>query len=330
MDTNTLIINQLISQMEDILDPVQLDALKNNAIIILYNYDIRQKDTGLIEYDDYDRFLVEQYYASLSVEGKSKKTIARYMSMIKTLSDWTQKPLKYMQTQDIIYFLAKYQKVRKVSNTTLDGMRKCICAFYSWAEFSGYIEKSPARRIKGIKHDTVKEPALTSGEIEKAMLHCDNDRNKAIISFMYETAARVSEVAAVSLSDINFQERTVVLHGKGNKDRIAMFTDKSALYLEEYLSHRQSFSNALFESSSGNPITDSCIQSMVRELGKKSGIDKLHPHRFRVSRITHLVDRGMPLQDVQVLAGHADISTTQSYYRNTIDNIKHSYRRAAQ
>ena len=209
-------------------------------------------------------------------------------------------------------------------------MRKCICAFFSWAEFSDYIENSPARRIKGVKHDTVKEPALTSGDIERAMLHCNNDRNKAIISFMYETAARVSEVAAVSISDINFQERTVVLHGKGNKDRVSMFTDKSALYLEEYLRHRKSESDVLFESSPGKPITDAGIQSMVRGIGEKSGIHRLHPHRFRVSRITHLVDRGMPLQDVQELAGHSDINTTQSYYRNTLDNIKHTYRRAAQ
>lgn len=330
MDSTSIIINQLLLKMDGLLNPNQMEALKNAVIIVLYDFEINDKHTELIEYDDYDRFLIEQYYASLSVEGKSKKTIARYMSMIKTLSDWLQKPLKYISTKDIIYFLAKYQKDRNVSNTTLDGMRKCICAFYSWAEFSGYIEKSPARRIKGIKHDTVKEPALTSGEIEKAMLYCKNDRNKAILSFMYETAARVSEVAAVSLSDINFQERTVILHGKGNKDRVSMFTDKSALYLTEYLEHRESASNILFESNRGGALTNAGIQSMVRKVGEKSQIEHLHPHRFRVSRITHLVDRGMPLQDVQELAGHSDINTTQSYYRNTLDNIKHTYRRASQ
>ena len=325
-----VIVNQIVNRMVGVLDERQLDKLQQAVTIVMYDYNVEPAKNELIEYDNYDQFLIEQYYAALNIEGKSKKTIERYLSQIRTMMEWIQKPLRDITTEDLRYYLAVYQQKRKVSNTTLDGMRKCICAFFSWAEFSDYIEKSPARRIKGIKHDTVKEPALTSGDIERAMLNCNNERNKAIISFMYETAARVSEVAAVSISDINFQERTVVLHGKGNKDRVSMFTEKSALYLEEYLRHRKSESDVLFESAPGKPITDAGIQNMVRCIGEKSGINRLHPHRFRVSRITHLVDRGMPLQDVQVLAGHSDINTTQAYYRNTLDNIKHTYRRAAQ
>ncbi|MDY4794330.1 MAG: tyrosine-type recombinase/integrase [Pararoseburia sp.] len=325
-----VVVNKIVNRMVGILDEGQVELLQRAVTIVLYDYNVEPAKNELIEYDNYDQFLIEQYYAALNIEGKSHKTIDRYLSQIRTMMDWIQKPLREITTEDLRYYLAVYQQKRGVSNTTLDGMRKCICAFFSWAEFSDYIEKSPARRIKGIKHDTVNEPALTSGEIEKAMLHCKSDRNKAILSFMYETAARVSEVAAVSLSDINFQERTVILHGKGNKDRVSMFTDKSALYLTEYLNHRESASNILFESNRGGALTNAGIQSMVRKVGEKSKIEHLHPHRFRVSRITHLVDRGMPLQDVQELAGHTDINTTQSYYRNTLDNIKHTYRRASQ
>ncbi|MDY5986797.1 MAG: site-specific tyrosine recombinase/integron integrase [Lachnoclostridium sp.] len=325
-----VLANQIINRMNGVLDEHQLEKLEQTLTIVLYGYNVELAKNELIEYDNYDQFLVEQYYAALKIEGKSIKTIERYFSQIKTMMEWIKKPLREITTEDLRYYLAMYQQKRKVSNTTLDGMRKCICAFFSWAEFSEYIEKSPARRIKGIKHDTVKEAALTSGEIEKAMLNCENNRNKAIISFMYETAARVSEVAAVSLSDINFQERTVVLHGKGNKDRVSMFTDKTMLYLEEYLRNRESDSNILFESAPGKQITGSGIQNMVRSVGEKSGIEHLHPHRFRVSRITHLVNRGMPLQDVQELVGHSDINTTQEYYRNALDNIKHTYRKAAQ
>ncbi len=175
------------------------------------------------------------------------------------------------------------------------------------------------------------EPALTSGQIEKAMINCKSTRDKAIISFMYETGARVSEVAGVQLSDIDFNEHTVLLHGKGGKDRISMFTDKSAMYLEEYLTNRDLTINALFESKNkGCALSAAGIRSMIHDVGVRSGITRLHPHRFRVSRITHLVDRGMPLQDVQELAGHTSINTTRSYYRNTLENVKHSYLKAAQ
>ena len=141
----------------------------------------------------------------------------------------------------------------------------------------------------------------------------------------------MSEVAGVKLSDIDFNERTVLIHGKGGKDRISLFTDKSAMYLEEYLTHRDLTIGALFESKQkGHALSAAGIRTMVHGVGERAGIERLHPHRFRVSRITHLVDRGMPLQDVQELAGHTSINTTRGYYRNTLDNVKHSYLKAAQ
>lgn len=237
MEAKTVIINKVIMEMERILSQDQLDMLHNVLMITLYDCEISEGKNEIVEYDDYDRFLCEQYYATLKVEGKSEKT----------------------------------------------------------------------------------------------MINCKSTRDKAIISFMYETEARVSEVAGVQLSDIDFNEHTVLLHGKGGKDRISMFTDKSAMYLEEYLTNRDLSVNALFESKNkGSALSAAGIRSMIHDVGVRSGITRLHPHRFRVSRITHLVDRGMPLQDVQELAGHTSINTTRSYYRNTLENVKHSYLKAAQ
>ncbi|MFR6537242.1 MAG: tyrosine-type recombinase/integrase [Lachnospiraceae bacterium] len=331
MDIKEMVVNQIITGMSNILDQDHIEKLYGVLTITLHEYDITAQNYEVAEYDDYDRFLCEQYYAALKVEGKSPKTIDRYMEQLRLMMDWIQKPLKEINSEDIRYYLALYQQRRKIASSTLDGMRRCICAFFSWAEFAGYIDKSPARRIKQIKFQIKKEPALTSGQIEKAMINCNSIRDKAIISFMYETGARVSEVAGVKLSDIDFNERTVLIHGKGGKDRISLFTDKSAMYLEEYLMHRDLTMSALFESKQkGHALSAAGIRSMVYEVGKRAGIERLHPHRFRVSRITHLVDRGMPLQDVQELAGHTSINTTRGYYRNTLDNVKHSYLKAAQ
>ena len=331
MDIKEMVVNHIITGMSNILEQNQIEKLYGILTITLHEYDIMAQKCEVAEYDDYDRFLCEQYYAALKVEGKSPKTIDRYMEQLHLMMDWIQKPLKEINSEDIRYYLALYQQRRKIASSTLDGMRRCICAFFSWAEFAGYIDKSPARRIKQIKFQIKKEPALTSGQIEKAMINCNSIRDKAIISFMYETGARVSEVAGVTLSDIDFNERTVLIHGKGGKDRISLFTDKSAMYLEEYLTHRDLTIGALFESKQkGHALSAAGIRTMVHGVGERAGIERLHPHRFRVSRITHLVDRGMPLQDVQELAGHTSINTTRGYYRNTLDNVKHSYLKAAQ
>lgn len=269
MDEKTILINTIITKMGPVLQSDQLDYLYNILTISLHDYDVTQEKNEIIEYDDFDRFLCEQYYASLKVEGKSPKTIDRYMEQLRLMMEWVQKPLKEINSEDIRYYLALYQQRRKIASSTLDGMRRCICAFYSWAEFAGYIDKSPARRIKQIKFQIKKEPALTSGQIEKAMINCNSIRDLTI--------------------------------------------------------------GVLFESKQkGHALSAAGIRTMVHGVGERAGIERLHPHRFRVSRITHLVDRGMPLQDVQELAGHTSINTTRGYYRNTLDNVKYSYLKAAQ
>lgn len=325
-----MITNNIIEKMEQILNQEQLQMLQNVITLTLHKYSISEESYELQKYDDYDKFLCEQYYSALKIEGKSQQTIKRYISQIKLMLSHIQKPIREIRSEDLRFYLAKYQLEHGVSGTTLDGMRRCIAAFFSWLEYSDYIEKSPARRIKQIKNDTIPEKALDEGELEKAMLNCRSVRDKAIISFMYDTAARVSEIAKVDISDIDINRRTVRLHGKGGKDRISLFTEKSALYIREYLEQRTDQDTWLFKSKKKScRVTKESLETMVRKVGIRAGIDRLHPHRFRVTRITHLINRGMPLQDVQDLAGHSSINTTRGYYRNDIENIMHSYRRAS-
>ena len=329
--------NIKIKITEDIINSIrnnftenQLKTIENAITIILYDYKIEEEKHELDLYNNNDRFLCDQYYGALKIEGKSEGTIERYFLQIKLMLSYIQKPICDITTEDLRYYYAKYQTERKVSNTTLDGMRKCISAFFSWLEASDYISKSPARRIKQIKNDTVQERELTAGELENAMIHCPNIRDKAILSFMYDTAARVSEISKVTLNDIDFDERTVLLHGKGGKDRISLFTDRSSLYIKKYLSERTYKSTHLFcsQKSPYTAVSKASLESMVKKVGKLAQIEHLHPHRFRVTRITNLINRGMPIQDVQELVGHSNINTTRSYYRNNIENIKYSYRRA--
>ena len=102
---------------------------------------------------------------------------------------------------------------------------------------------------------------------------------------MYATAARVSEVAAININDVDFQEKSVLLHGKGGKDRTSFFTDKASYYLREYLKTRKDDNEALFVSLKNpkNRVTKNSIEQMVRTLGKKTELAKIHPHRFNMN-----------------------------------------------
>jgi site-specific recombinase XerD len=332
MDKKEMVIREIMQRMEPCLDEAQYSQLQSTLYIALHSVEITEEKAEVVVRDTYNALVLKQYFGAMLIEGKSKKTIERYkLAIVMMLDFFSDKSIREITTNDLRYYLATYQQRRKVSGTTLDGMRRVFSAFFNWCEAEDYIYKSPARRVARIKKDTKKERELYESEIEMLAQACTNIRDRALLEFMYATAARVSEVAAVNIGDVDFEHREVLLHGKGGKDRIAYFTDKAALFLRQYLQQREDNNEALFVSLK-NPkkrVTKDSIEQMVRVLGKKSGVTGIHPHRFRVTRITVLVNRGMPLQDVQVLAGHASINTTQMYYRANGEKVRFEYNKVA-
>lgn len=332
MEIKEEMINQIMMRIQKYVSDENLENVKDEVVCCVYSYEVSKKQTyEVIEYDDYNGKLLNLYLGSLAVEGKSPKTIQRYALVLKMFNENLQKSLRDVTTNDLRYYLACYKSQRHVSGTTLDGMRRVFTAFFNWLEVEEYIVKSPARRVSRIKKDTKKERELHEDELEKLANGCRNIRDRALIEFMYATAARVSEVVGINISDVDFQEKSVLLHGKGGKDRTSFFTDKAAYYLKEYLKTRTDDNEALFVSLKNpkNRVTKDSIEQMVRSLGRKVDLNKIHPHRFRVTRITILVNRGMALQDVQEIAGHADINTTQMYYRGNREHVRAEYMKVA-
>ena len=330
MDIKSKIITEIMNRMQGELKDGQYEKLKNTLDIVLYDVKMEPATYEVAESDGYvleNERIMKQYLGTLMIEGKSPKTIERYRLAMKMLLEFFGKSIKKITTNDLRYYLAWYKETRHVSGTTLDGMRRVFTACFNWLEQEDYIYKSPARRVARIKKDTKKERELYESEIEMLAQCCRTIRDRALLEFMYATAARVSEVAGVNIDEIDFEKQSVLLHGKGGKDRISYFTDKAAMYIKRYLDTRTDSNPALFVSLK-NPdrrVTKDSIEQMVRTLGKKSGVSGSHPHRFRVTRITVLVNRGMPLQDVQELAGHSDINTTRMYYRSNKERVRYEY-----
>lgn len=322
------LINKIMMYAQKYIKEEDLQNFKNDVVCCAYNYNIFEKQKNeIVEYDNYNGKLINLYLSSLAIEGKSPKTIQRYALVLKMFNDKLGKNIKDVTTNDLRYYLACYKTQRKVSGTTLDGMRRVFTAFFNWLEKEEYVVKSPARRVNRIKKDTKKEREFHEDELEKLGNGCRNIRDRALIEFMYATAARVSEIAAININDVDFQNKSVILHGKGGKDRTSFFTDKASYYVQEYLKTRKDDNEALFISlkNSDRRVTKDSIEQMVRALGKRSMVSSVHPHRFRVTRITILVNRGMALQDVQEIAGHSDINTTQMYYRGNKEHVRSEY-----
>lgn len=163
------------------------------------------------------------------------------------------------------------------------------------------------------------------------MLAASSIKDKAILEFMYSTACRVSELCKANLSDINFIEKRMVIHGKGKKDRTVPLTDKALFYLNEYLKEREPSDDcdAVFITNRRpyRRVTEDTIRRKLALIAKKAKVKHAHPHRYRVTRIMTLLKRGMKLEEVQVIAGHSDISTTAMYNRSDMSLVESEFRR---
>jgi site-specific recombinase XerD len=140
---------------------------------------------------------------------------------------------------------------------------------------------------------------------------------------------RVGEVVRLNINDINFEDRSCIVLGKGNKQREVYFDARTKLHLKKYLMMREDTNEALFVSYKKpyQRLSISGIELLIRKLGKISNINNVHPHKFRRTLATMAIDKGMPIEQVQKLLGHVKIETTMHYAMVNQSNVKISHRK---
>ena len=147
---------------------------------------------------------------------------------------------------------------------------------------------------------------------------------------MQSTGCRVSEAVEVDVTDIDFKTRELIVYGKGGKERTVYLTDVAAMYLWDYISKRTDDSPALFVGKGSKRIQKNAIEAIIREIGQRAGVTNTHPHRFRRTLATSMIDRGASLLDVQRILGQEDIRTTQvCSYTTSQRNVKAAYEKYA-
>ncbi len=211
----------------------------------------------------------------------------------------------------------------------MDNIRRVLSSFFSWLEQEDYIRKNPVKRIHKIKTLKVIKQAYSDENIENLKDSCNSLRDKVIIELLSSTGIRVGELVTLNRDSIDFENKQCVVLGKGGKQRQVYFDSKTKLHLQNYLSSRIDDNEALFVSmfKPFNRLQISGVEIMLRKLGAKTNIKKVHPHRFRRTLATKAIDKGMPVEQVQILLGHTKIDTTMHYAIVDQNNVKNSYRR---
>lgn len=266
---------------------------------------------------------------SKRIEGCSEKTLNYYKETLEIILNKINKDYFLIITEDLRTFLSHYKEQNNVSKTTIDNVRRIASTFFSWLENEDYISKSPCRRIHKIKTDKIIKEVYSDETIELMRQTVSNKRDLAIIEILISTGIRVGELVKLNIKDVDFDNKECVVFGKGNKQRRVYFSAKAKLLLKQYLDSRKDNSSALFVSllKPYSRLEISGVEIMLRKIGKKIGIGKVHPHKFRRTLATKAIDKGMPIEQVQHLLGHSKIDTTLEYAMVDDSNVKSSHKK---
>jgi integrase/recombinase XerD len=224
---------------------------------------------------------------------------------------------------DLKTFLSWYGENNKNTRTqsrVLSGIR----AFFRFLLIEGEIDENPASLIESPKTGLKLPEVLSVDEIDR-IIGCidlskpEGHRNKAIIETLYGCGLRVSELVNLRLTDIHYNEEYVVVTGKGDKQRLIPISQKALKEIDIYKKDRNLLKvindqNVLFLNRRGRKLTRAMIFTIIKELAARAGIKKnIHPHTFRHSFATHMIEAGADLRAVQEMLGHESILTTEIY-----------------
>lgn len=325
------VILNITKDMEDSLTDYQLNKLKESLIINFEKLEFIIKTDDLKHQEELDEntSMIESFISSKQIEGCSDRTIKYYKEIIDKFNDSFDKSIKKITTEEIRSYLSNYKEISTCGSTTIDNIRRVLSSFFSWLEDEDYIIKSPIRRIHRIKTPTTVKEVLTDENLEKLRDECENIRDLSLIELLISTGMRVGELVNLNISNLNFEDRSCIVLGKGNKEREVYFDAKTKLHLKEYISKRNDDNDALFVSlrEPHQRLSISGIELIVRNLGVNTNINKVHPHKFRRTLATMAIDKGMPVEQVQKLLGHVKIETTMHYAMVNQSNVKISHRR---
>ena len=235
-----LFVEKVIDKTENFLDNNQRKMLKEILTEICLNYQIEileQSQREAIQHNNEE--LLNKFISSKEIEGCSIRTLNYYKDNITKMLEKVNLPIEEITTEILRDYLADYKNSSKAGMVTIDNIRRTLSSFFAWLENEDYTVKSPVRRIHKVKTTKRVKETLTDENLEKLRDTCSNVRDLAILELLISTGMRVGELTRLNISDMDFQERSCIVLGKGNTEREVYFSAKSKMYVEKYLELEQ-------------------------------------------------------------------------------------------
>lgn len=322
-------VSQIVDKVLQAMAGKGIDELKSALYCVLAGYEITEKSTEIQRIDESWEKELHDFLIRKRVEGRSDGTLRQYNLHLRRMLQYINKPVGEITEADLFLYVAKYRQARAVSNVYLDNIRRVCGTFFKWLNDKGYIQKNIAYGLDPIKAEKKVKKPFSEIEMEKIRISCANKRDRAIVEFLYSTGIRVSELTKINQDDIDYIHMEVIVHGKGNKERVAYLTPVSAMHLKMYLENRGDDNDALFVSLKRpyRRLSKEAVENIMRKIGGTSGVEKCHPHRIRRTMATNILSKGMPVEEVREILGHAKLDTTMLYCQINKENVKHNHKK---
>lgn len=332
---------------------VPFEDIKAQITIILSNYDVKKRETELaILNEDKNEKYVALFIASKAAGGRTEKTLKAYRNYLTRIFDTIGKDADLITSDDIKLYLAKRLRIDKCTKVSVDNERRSLSTFYGWMLKNEHIAKDPMNKVETMKYSKPKKYAFSDYEVELLRGACRTERETMIIEVLLSTWARVSELVGIRISEI--KDDKLIVHGKGEKDRTVFLNAKAQLAIKRYLEKRKDTNPYLLPKAkdAGNVVAfckgkkrsrqsnwyelpelvdssehsdKSTVESIVRNLGQRAGVENVYPHRFRRTGATFAVKAGMPYMTVSKLLGHANIAVTQVYLDISDEDLENEH-----
>lgn len=336
--------DELIIALTPFIQPECIEAAKAKITIMTHGYEISKAENEIIVYEgDVNERIVKRYLMAKTAQGLSKRTIEYYQQTLELFFGEIQKPFSQITADDIRYWIALKLSRDGISKTGANNYRRNISAFYTWLQKEEILLKNPMNKVPPLKETKKKKHAFELIDLELIRMGCKDERQRAMVEMLASTWCRADELINIRTEDI--EEGRVLIHGKGDKYRYVFINARAKLAVEVYLKQRKDKNPYLFPMAKNmiasiekysrhaketgtrtwewwkdpamvaddGHIDASTLGAIVRKIGQRAGVKKVHPHRFRRTGATMALRSGMPITTVSKLLGHESIETTQIY-----------------
>lgn len=293
---------------------IQMHRSMNILSTVFSNVDFVSSKNMLSVEKCQNSIILKNFIGCKKMSGVKESSIEQYLYSISSLIRFCNKEIIDFTTDDIRRFLLYYEK--SVCKTTANNCRRNLNVFFQFMEDEEYIKKNPMKKIPHIKEEQKYKRFYTDLEIEAMRDACENKRELALVDLLISTGLRVSEVSNILISDIDWEQRTIIIHGKGSKDRLVPFSVRCKKHLQEYLLQRSYIGEYLFCSirKPYNQLSKAAINQIIRSIGIRVELPNVTVHCFRRWLASDLNKKGVDPTIIQNILGHSSFETTQKHY----------------